>query len=696
MPKVSDVLRRCSATLGSFGAFALTASCMGGKGLDTPRPGGATDVVSPSPRPVDNLYSRCRNHLGPTALDPRRWQTLIDDFVAATGTKHLRLNGEFAPDQFNLLLPDPDTPDDQWPARECGVGPWPPNCKAEATSGSIVCNPAMAARLAGSSLYPPSSLATIYAERFVAYFVLGHELAHLRRHDDGTHAALPDAARDLKCRPPVQRSVEMECDEAGILDATKGIRGLGLDQALIEGLSSPLELVSPLEVTLDHHWFSIDDTCVGDASYPSMMRRKYRLRRAYLDALEDMVGSVGLLGALHSEEVKDYLAFEELLRGNAESEESGVASRPHQVHGFASTPRYGTGWADEQGVLWSEVLGGFISFDDGSARSDSQRGAVVYFGASTEPLESGTLALAVVHDFGGGVDLLGMSNTQDGVEIVVRQAEASSSFLTRLLVTKPSGEVVARTDRLAVADDDRIVSGKHGWLARVDADRVELFESIAALRGSRPAAGHRRQLAPQPQELIVLGDGRLTIANSPEVPGLFVADVFTRSSAVNVAFAIPERAGFAGGETPALGVVGSRLVVAQQDDQNSALHILTCPSESLSRASRYDCELRHVKQWSGLAPAYITRDIAALSPAILTAPPSCGAESVELRIRGLTWLFDPDHGDAELFPGSGLAACHSKRPFAWTWRARRVDVLRRTFRQSAAESVPIDVGVTPI
>lgn len=691
MPTVNDplgkILRRLAPSL-------LVTSCIGA----TPRAAPQTEVAAEprhaAPAAVDNLYTRCRAALGATDVDPRRWKGLIDDFIATTGNELLRVNGEFVPDHFNVLLPDPDTSDDRWPARNCGVGPWPPNCKAEAASGSIVCNPAMAARLMDPSLYPPSSVATIYAERFVAYFVLGHELAHLRRHDDGTHAALPDAARDLKCRPPVERSLEMDCDEAGILDATKGIQGLGLDPALFDSLRNPLDLVSSLEVTLDHHWFSIDDTCVGDASYPSMMRRKYRLRSAYLDALGP--DSVGLLSALHSEEVKDYLAFEELLRGPSVGSKAEVPSHPHQVHGFASTPRYGTGWADEQGVLWSHVLGGFVSFDDGSARTNNERGAVVYFGEASEPIQSGILGLRVIHDFGGGVELLGMSNTPDGVEVVARQSEASSSVVVQLRVTKPSGLVIVNAESTAVDGDDRIVSDGHGWLARIAPKYVELFNSIGSLRASRPVAHRSRQLASQSQEVVVFSDGRLTIANAPEVPGLFVADVFTTSDSVNVAFAIPERAGFVGGETPAFGHVGSRLVVAQQDDRRNALHVLTCPADSLSRAGRYDCELRHVKQWTGLAPAYITRDIAALSPAILAAPPSCGAESIELRIRGLTWLFDPDHGDAELFPGSGLAACDATRPLAWTWRARRVDVLQRTFRPSVAESVVLDVGVEPI
>lgn len=653
--------------------------------------GGAPTMAAP---PSSSLYARCRTSLNGREADPRRYRELINEFANATENRLLRVNEEPEEGKFNLLLPDPALQDDAWPAEACKVGAWPPNCLAEPETGSVVCNPAMAARILSPRLHAPTSLPTLYAERFIAYFVLGHELAHLRRYGGGMHGALPDAGQSLTCRPAVQRSLETDCDEAGLIDAIKGIQALPFFDALSTSINGPLDLVNPLEASLDRDWFSIDDTCVGDASYPSMMRRKYRLREAYLDAFGGP--TISLLQELHKRESADYLAFEALLREPADVNSRLNPTRPYQVYGFASSPRYGTGWAGEQAVLWSEPLSGLVSFDEGSTRSGMPSGSLLYFASAPVPPDRGRVAFERLHSFGGHVDLLTMASSPDGVELVTLATHEATRTLSHVRVVRDAGAITAKVHEARVPSKGEIAADASGRIAVVRPDHVQLFDSPADLDADRAAAKHQRQLSAEPNEVVSFVDGRLIIATIPAVPGAFIADVFTVDRALNIAFAIPDRAGFSGGVTPAVGIVGLRLIAAQQNDTTATLHVIMCPVEVLTKNGKHVCDLRHINQWSGLAPAYVTHDIGALVPAILQAPPSCGVDSIELRIRGLSWLFDPTFAEGELLPGSGIAACDVNRPLVWTWRARRVDVLLRPLRPSVAEKVTVDAGVSVI
>ncbi|HEY0469314.1 MAG TPA: hypothetical protein VGC79_34220, partial [Polyangiaceae bacterium] len=80
-------------------------------------------------------------------------------------------------DSVRFLIPDPPI---AWNATACGLPAEPANCVAEKASRSIICNPAMARLLTGASLgVGSSSQEHLLASRFLAYVIVGHELAHL-------------------------------------------------------------------------------------------------------------------------------------------------------------------------------------------------------------------------------------------------------------------------------------------------------------------------------------------------------------------------------------------------------------------------------------------------------------------------------------------------------------------------------------
>ena len=640
-------------------------------------------------------YRDCASAVGARVADERLYRSLIDDFTAATENTLLVVNAEATPEQFTLLLPDANLPDAEWPADQCRIAPWPPNCRAEPAAGSIICNPAMTGLLTNHRLHPPSAAATIYAERFVAYFVLGHELAHLRLGKAGSHAALNDPGTSLKCRPAVERSLEVECDAAGLMDARSGVLALPWEEPILSELrTNPLQILTPLEHTLDLHWFPVDDTCLGDVDYPSMMRRKFQVRDAYVDIFGGEMAE--LAAQLHRAETSEFLEFEAFLRGPAEADDRCDPPKAHQLSGFASSPRYGLGRAGEQTVVWGADLGGFVSYDSGTSRSSPRGNAVVYF-AATEgiPQVDDRPQFKPVHRFEAPVDLLHTRVTADAVELYTTELTEEGKSLVRLQVV-PGPQPSAHLDSAALAEDTQAVVDERGRVALVETTHVRLYPSFDDFVANRPRAVYPRQLAAQSDELVSFAQGQLIVATLPEVPGLFAADVFSDRTARNAMFVLPDSASVAMGATPAIARVGSRVLFAQEAPDSEKLHLVECPAAVLEREGEYPCLLHQVSEWSGLAPAYVTRDLGALQPRILAAPTACGSNSIEVRMRGLTWLFDPDHSEGTILPGSGLVSCSPESETVVTWRSRRIDVLAQVPFRVPRTELAVEVGIVPI
>jgi hypothetical protein len=609
-----------------------------------------------------NRYERCQLALDVNGLKDPGVAYLLN-FLKGSGQLRetdVNVNGAYRASALNVLVPNADA---SWPA-QCGLEEEPAQCRTSARDGYIVCNPAIGRELRSPLLRSSiASAETWFASHFVLLSILGHELSHVRaaEHDEAEHAYRPDRSAGMSCRagPADEKTAEILADEQGMAMACAALRATPNMANLPENMGGALDVVSMLERQIDEKYFNTDDVCVGDASYPSMSRRKHGFSRGFLSCLYPTQGNP--LAALAEDTLETFKRLEKWLnerqlRGQIASGSFGKGGLySHRVVDTVDSKRFVTfDSLGTEAALWSVVDDGKRILPERLAHWDTT-GRVI---DARRIGEADTLLLLLNNGRDDGGRRIGL------VRVSCGGAEGRCQIASQTRGVEESASVQAAPD---------------GSVLVADGNGLQVFPTAEALFSGQPI----QQAGWQPESDIeanyALAPGRslsVVARRGGEVRdgGFHLLRMLTPAGAYGRAL-LPD----APGAIESLAIIGTRLWIAFAHNPlvgSEGFRLYDCPLELIANV-----ESATSAQCVVYTPPEDINNSAALAAGNLAAQfeyqiaVACDGNAVTVTRRGWVWVLEPARNRQDVLVADGLVRCGEDEYV--TYRARRVDYLRR-------------------
>ena len=589
------------------------------------------------------------------------------------------LNAPYKAGAINLLVPT--DADAAWHER-CGLPLAPADCLAAASEKIVICNKVVGAQFVNPLLTSGIARAEVLRARmFLAMAFLGHELGHLR-------AGAPPSVRHLY---PTNRVDGLACthadqsapteeriaDEIGVKFACQATQA-NPDDRIGADADSAVRTLSYLRERLDEDYFAFDDTCRGDADYPSMSRRKSNFAKVYASCL--FPGRDLPYASVANDQDVAFAKLETWLR-------------ERQRGGFVGSARYGADAQYVYEVAPTEAMTSFLAFDSSGATSEVSWTTVGEKSVRHEVVASWERAgrvLGVQTGRDGGSQFLASFAAPDG-QYDIRNTSV------RCGAAGASCQVKQESRRIGSGVEVQTTTG-HA-VVEVVGKRLRSFESFSDFVAKPPVLDTAVDFDLNGGTLLLDGTAsRLLVARRPPDSGE-LASGFHRIGVVAPTGARWSTFASLGRNTSPLGAVGlfgnsaalAFFPVAYQLGGNLQLWI--CPVDLFNAAPpqkpKASCDIYDPPKELQYDVDLATNDLSALGTQFVAADQCEGL--IVLRRDGWLWMLDPSRRLQDAVPAGGLVSCASDRATATVYRMRRIDRVALQFRTTEPRQYVVSV-----